>query len=115
MIKIKNLIKIFLTLILFGNIIISTEIVNAGRHTAHPHPEYYDIWNYGIRDEDNWAYSDYWLQASGWTRLGSQSSVTDIFGNVKDSGRSDWKWANAGAYKQPWWIRADSHYGWYKF
>jgi len=60
---------------------------SAGHHTAYPHPDYIDIWNYGIRDSDNWAYSDYWLKAN--VRLGSSSSVTDIFGNVKDDARKN--------------------------
>lgn len=108
--KFNNFFSILVfTACLLGVTAISNKDVSADHHIAHPHPKYLDIWNYGVRDEDDWAYSDYWLKAPGWTRLGSKSSVTDIWGNVKSSGQSDWNWANAGAYKRAFWIRADAH------
>lgn len=51
---------------------------NASASFAQPHPKYLDYWYYGT-NSNGWAYSEYYLSAP--VRLGSSSSVTDIWGN----------------------------------
>lgn len=85
---------------------------NASASFAQPYPKYLDYWYYGT-NSNGWAYSEYYLSAP--VRLGSSSSVTDIWGNVKSSAKANYGYANSGAYKQVWWVRADAHYGWYNF
>ena len=80
--------------------------------TQHPHPTYKDTWNYGVTS-NGWAYSHYYLEAP--IRLGSGSSVTEIWGNVKDYAKSNYGWANSGATKHWSWIQAKSFYSWYEF
>ena len=80
--------------------------------TLHPHPYYKDTWNFGVTS-NGWAYSDYYLEAP--VRLGSASSVTDIWGNVKSSARANYGWARSGAQKEWSWVQAKSFYSWYAF
>ncbi|MDR0920995.1 MAG: bacteriocin, lactococcin 972 family protein [Lactobacillales bacterium] len=109
--KFKNSIsKGFLTTGLLVSFIVPT--IMASATTEHPHPTYLDNWNYGVTS-DNWAYSDYYLEAP--IRLGSSSSVTDIFGKVKDFDKQDYGWAKSGAKKTISWVRANCYYGWYNF
>ncbi|MDR0299933.1 MAG: bacteriocin, lactococcin 972 family protein [Streptococcaceae bacterium] len=107
--KILATATIALTL-LSGGASLTTTTAHAGTSGfAQPHPYILDYWYYGVQD-NGWAYSHYEITAS---YLGSKSSVTDSFGNVKSRASADYGYDNSGAYKQWYWGTANAHYGWY--
>ncbi|MGK0552563.1 bacteriocin, lactococcin 972 family protein [Enterococcus faecalis] len=102
--------KAIITLSIFlFSVGISATIVQAA--TAHPHPTYKDTWTYGTNDKHGWSY--YYLEAP--VRLGSASSVRNIFGTVKDSARANYGWARSDATKKWNDVRLSAFYGWYSF
>lgn len=110
MMKIKKIAMV--TVALAALSVTSLGVTQISADTQHPHPTYKDTWNYGVTS-NSYAYSDYYLEAP--TRLGSYSSVTDMFGNIKSSASSNYGWARSGATKSWTWGRANAYYGWYNF
>ena len=107
--------KKFLKLAIAGALALSlsplaSKVVSAD--TRHPHPYYKDTWNFGVTSS-GWAYSDYYLEAP--VRLGSGSSVTDFWGNIKSSARANYGWARSCAQKRNGGVQAKSFYHWYEF
>jgi 2-keto-3-deoxy-6-phosphogluconate aldolase len=94
----------------FSSVVFGGKSVEAA--VAYPHPHYKDTWEYGVT-KSNYAYSYYYLEAP--VRLGSYTSVTDAYGNVKSRARSNYGWARAGAQKQWYLLVANSYYDWYNF
>lgn len=106
--KVRVKVILFLTM-LVATVGIGGIAVNAT--IAHPHPSYKDTWDYGT--SGNYGWSHYYLEAP--VRLGSASSVKNIFGTVKDSRRANYGWARSDANKSWNDVRLDSFYGWYSF
>jgi hypothetical protein len=102
--------KSVLVVAMFGVVLAFAEpVVHAA--TQHPHPYYKDTWHYGTNGKHGWSH--YYLEAP--VRLGSASSVKNIYGFVKSQKTSNYGWARSDAKKNPWDLRLDAFYGWYEF
>ncbi|HEK9982672.1 TPA: hypothetical protein TVQ98_000619 [Streptococcus equi subsp. zooepidemicus] len=80
--------------------------------TAHPAPyPIIDEWNYGV--SDNYGYSNYYVKSPN--NIGSKSSVTNLWGTVKDRDSQKYGWANSSATKSWNDVRLNAHWNYFKF
>ena len=80
--------------------------------TAHPAPSpIIDVWEYGVND--SYGYSYYYVSSPD--NIGSQSSVTNYWGTVKDQDSKDYGWAYSSATKSWSDIRLNAYWDYYRF
>jgi len=100
-------------ILLFGAVLIFSGFgaIKSEATIAHPHEVYADSWNYGTNGNHGWSY--YYLAAN--VRLGSSSSVKNIYGTYKASDSKNYGEARSDATKSWNDVRLSSFYGWYNF
>ena len=110
-IRIKNKTLALLATVSLGfGLTTMTSIVSAVTANPAPYP-IIDVWNYGVND--GYAYSNYYVQSPN--NIGSESTIKNLWGAVKDHDKKDYGWAMSSSTKSWNDVRLNAHWNYFKF